>query len=150
MFEDDDQLRVRNLPLYKKGEEVLDLVQQIADLIPEEDDHLGFIKDFMIEDAYMLTAKIVTAEAGDLYDLRMENAAIIRKAARDLMVQYHSLELFGFEFVEYYDMVRNLIEEYRVLFIEWVAGFDKWNYTIDRWGIFNPPGISPFDPDPEL
>jgi len=97
-----------------------------------------------------LTAKIVNAEAGELYDIRMENAAIIRKSARDLMVQYHSLEMFGFEYVEYYDMVRNLIEEYRVLFIEWVAGFDKWNYTIDHWGLFNPPGISPFDSDPEL
>jgi len=78
----------------------------------------------------------------------MENAAIIRKSARDLMLQNHSLEMFGFEYVEYYSMVRDLIEEYRLLFIEWVAGFDKWNYIIDRWGLFNPPGVGPFDVDP--
>jgi len=46
-------------------------------------------------------------------------------------------------------MVRDLIEEYRLLFIEWVAGFDKWDYVIDRWGLFNPPGIGPFDKDPD-
>jgi hypothetical protein len=43
----------------------------------------------------------------------------------------------------------DLIEEYRLLFIDWVAGFDKWNYYIDRWGLFNPPGVGPFDKDPD-
>jgi len=150
MFEDDDNDRVRNLPIFRKGEEILELVQQIADLIPEEDEHLLFIKDFMIEDALMLTSKIVNAEGGKLYDIRMENAAIIRKSACDLMIQNHSLEMFGFEHVEYYSMVRDLIEEYRLLFIDWVAGFDKWNYVIDRWGLFNPPGVGPFDPDSDF
>ncbi len=26
---------------------------------------------------------------------------------------------------------RDLIEEYRLLFIDWVAGFDKWDYVIE-------------------
>jgi hypothetical protein len=150
MFEDDDDLRVRNLPIYKKGEEILELVQQIADLMPEEDEYLKYLKDFMMEDAYMLTVKVVGAEVGELYDLRMENAAIIRKAALDLKLQNHTLEDLGFEHVEYYSMVRDLIEEYRLLFIDWVAGFDKWDYVIDRWGLFNPPGVGPFDPEPDF
>lgn len=77
----------------------------------------------------------------------MENATIIRKCARDLMVRYHSLEAFGFEHVEYYKMVRQQIEEFRLLFIDWVASFDPWNYIVDDWGLFNPPGVSPFDKD---
>jgi len=28
-------------------------------------------------------------------------------------------------------------------------GFDKWDYVIDRWGLFNPPGVGPFDKDPD-
>jgi hypothetical protein len=84
-----------------------------------------------------------------MYDLKMENAAIIRKAACDLMVQRHSLDMFGFEYVEYYQIIRDLIEEYRLLFIEWVAGFDKWDYIIDWWRLFNPPGIGPFGKDPD-
>jgi hypothetical protein len=28
-------------------------------------------------------------------------------------------------------------------------GFDKWDYIIDRWGLFNPPGVGPFDKDPD-
>jgi len=62
----------------------------------------------------------------------MECAAIIRKSARDLMVQNHSLGAFGFEQVTNYSMVRELIEEYRLLFIGWVQSFDPWNYITDK------------------
>jgi hypothetical protein len=141
--------RVENLPIYKKGEEIYQVTRKICDLIPEDNEHLQFVKGDMLADASLLTVKVAGAEGGDLYDLRMEAAAIIRKAARDLMVSNHSLEMFGFEEVEYFDIVRDLIEEYRLLFIEWVAGFDQWNYVIDRWGLFNPPGVGPFDKDPD-
>ena len=26
---------------------------------------------------------------------------------------------------------------------------NKWDYIIDRWGLFNPPGVGPFDKDPD-
>ena len=147
--EDDDIVHPEKLPIYLKGKEILDLVIKISDLIPEKDEHLNDVKGCMLSDAAMLTVKVAGAEAAGLYDLKMENAAIIRKAARDLMVLQHSLDAFGFEYVEYYQMVRDLIEDYRLLFINWVAGFDKWDYIIDRWGLFNPPGIGPFDKDPD-
>ena len=145
--EENDLNEYEKLPLFLKGKEILDVITDILALIEDDNEHLDIIKQFILEDAYMLTAKIAGAEGGDLYDLRMENAAIIRKAARDLMVQNESLEMFGFEHVQYYSIVRDLLEEYRLLFIDWVAGFDKSNYIVDRWGLFNPPGVGPFDED---
>lgn len=149
MFDENDELMPENLPLYKKGQEIFDVVKEITDLIPEDNDMLQDIKGQMLSDAAMLTVKVAGAEGGDLYDIRMQNAAIIRKAAMDLMVQNHSLDAYGFEYVEYFQIVRNLIEEYRLLFIDWVKGFDQWNYIIDRWGLFNPPGVGPHDKDPD-
>lgn len=151
MFDDSDELEKKapeNLPIYKKGQEIYEVVKEITDLIPENNEILQDIKMQMLSDAAMLIVKVAGAEGGDLYDIRMQNAALIRKAANDLMVQNHSLEAFGFEYVEYFNIVRNLIEEYRLLFIDWIEGFDKWNYIIDRWGLFNPPGIGPHDKDP--
>lgn len=157
MFEDDDyddesfedyqkrQENVMKMPLFLKGEEILEVVRQLIDLIPEEDELLNSLKGILLEDAFMLTSKILSAEAVEIYDLKMENATLIRKAARDLMVQNHTLKDFGFEHTEYFQIVRNLLEEYRLLFIDWVATFDINNYIIDRWGLFNPPGVSPFD-----
>jgi len=67
---------LEQMPLYRKGREILDLVRRIADLIDDDDKQLSWLKGFMLEDAYMLTAKIANAEGGDLYDIRMENDEI--------------------------------------------------------------------------
>ena len=139
----------KELPIYRKGKEIFDVVHQITELIPEDNERLQSIKGLMIADAAQLTVKVAGASAAGLYDMKMEAATIIRKAARDLMVSNHSLEMFGFNEVHYFQIVRDLIEEYRLLFIDWVAGFDKWDYMIDRWGLFNPPGVGPFDKDPD-
>ncbi|MEQ8684790.1 MAG: hypothetical protein RIE86_05845 [Imperialibacter sp.] len=144
-----DETDPRTLPIFKKGQEILETVRLIGNLIPEDDEMLQDIKGHMLSDAALLTVKVAGAEAGDLYDIRMEAAAIIRKAARDLMVQNHSLDMHGFKEVRYYQLVRDLIEEYRLLFIDWVAGFDTNNYIVDQWGLFNPPGIGPFDENDE-
>jgi len=149
MFDDENEIDLKELPIYKKGWEIYEVVRQICDLIPDDDEMLGHVKSIMLEDAMLLTVKVAGATAGQLYDLKMESATIIRKAALDLMIQNHSLEMFGFEYVEYFQIVRNLLEEYRLLFIDWVAKFDRWNYIIDRWGLFNPPGVGPFDHDPD-
>jgi superfamily I DNA and RNA helicase len=58
------------------------------------------------------------------------------------MVAYHGLEMYGFKDVKYYQIVRDLIEEFRVLFVEWVASFNQKHFIVDKWGLFNPPGIS--------
>jgi hypothetical protein len=148
-FNEEENIDSKSLPLFRKGREIVDLVHEIADLIPDDNEHLQTVKGFMLEDAATLYIKVAGASAGELYDLKMEAAALIRKAARDLMIQNHALEMFGFKEVHYYELVRALIEEYRLLFIDWVAGFDKWDYVIDRWGLFNPPGVGPFDHDPD-
>ena len=148
----DDEVDIpqpEKLPIYQKGKEIFDIVIKITDLIPENNEYLMEVKSCMLSDAALLTVKVAGTEAAGLYDLKMENAVIIRKAARDLMVQQHSLDMFGFEYVDYFQIVRDLIEEYRLLFIDWVAGFDKWDYIIHRWGLFNPPGVGPFDKEPD-
>lgn len=149
MKSEDEQFGAEKLPIFIKGKEIFEVVDQICKLIPEDNEMLQEIRSQMYSDAALLSVKVAGAEAGGLYDIKMENAAIIRKAARDLMVQNHSLKAFGFKEVEYFNIVRELIEEYRLLFIDWVAGFDQWEYVIDRWGLFNPPGVGPFDKDPD-
>jgi hypothetical protein len=132
-----------HLPIYHKGREIFSLTAQIVALVEEDEDIHGPLKELMLEDAALLTVKVAGAEAADLYDLRMENAAIIRKAARDLLLHCTSLEVFGFREVHYFKLLQQAIEEFRLLFIEWVQSFDPWNYVVDQWGLFNPPGIFP-------
>lgn len=142
--------QARNMPIYQKALQILKLTEGLVQIIPKEDE---FLQDtsvkYMMEDAMVIPSKIIGAEAADLYDLRMENAAIIRKSARDLYVQAGSLRHHGIENVEYADLLRKEIDEFRLLFIDWVASFDVWNYVKDSWGLFNPPGVNAHDKDPD-
>lgn len=137
------------MPLYQKAISILDIVDRIVELIPEENEYLSDIAGYMYEDAMQLAPKIAGAVGSDLYDLQMENATIIRKCAREVYVSCNILVAEGFKEVEYLDILRGEIEEFRVLFAEWVKTFDQWNYIIDRWGLFNPPGVNFDDVDPD-
>ena len=143
--------RLKNLPIYKKAEEIFKLTDALIKTLPSDDEFLQETTvKFMLEDAMIIPVKISGAEAVDLYDLKMENAAIIRKAARELYVRAGSLRYEeNVENKEYIELLRNEIEAFRFLFIDWVAEFDEWNYIIDRWGLFNPPGVSAHDKDPD-
>lgn len=142
---------LKKMPIYIKAMEILKIVDRITKLVPEENEILFEVSRNMNADALQLAPKIAGAEGVDLYDIKMENAAIIRKCAREIYVQCNSFLIYGDDFkeVEYLDVLRSEIEEFRVLFAEWVKTFDEWDYIIDRWGLFNPPGVNYDDPDPD-
>lgn len=129
-------------PIYQKSAEILDTLKAITDLFPEDNRSLQFMKEQILGDAMLIQAKLVGAFSTPLYDIKMENATFIRKACRDLTASYHSLEMFDFEDVNYYQIVQELLEEFRFLFIDWVANFNPKHFITDSWGLFNPPGIS--------
>lgn len=132
----------RNTPLFRKSQEIYEALKTITALFPEDNDYLHDVKQNLLGDSMIIQAKISGAEAVKLYDIKMENAAIIRKAARDIMVGGNCLAMFGFEDAKYYKVVRELVEEFRILFAEWVEGFNPKHFIVDDWGLFNPPGIS--------
>lgn len=128
-------------PIYQKAEEIYHTLRTITDLIPEENKHLQFTKNLILENIVTILAKLSGAELVKLWDIKMENAALIRKCARELMVLYHPLKMLDFEEAEYYLIVRKQLEEFRLLFREWVADFNPEHFIVDEWGLFNPPGI---------
>ena len=151
-------MRFENHPLYKKASYISELSFQIADVVKKEavdqtDEYYRAtwenLAQFIREDAMMMTAKVAGGVGADLYDILMENAAIIRKCAKDIQLHLTGLEIHEYKDLEYLDLLRDEIEEFRILFAEWVKTFDPWNYYIDRWGLFNPPGVNYDDPDPD-
>lgn len=162
MFEDNNEdKRFRDFeeaPIYKKAMLIWDLAHRIAELAAKtktntdtdfERDILNDYSNYIMEDASKIAPKIAGAWGDQIYDLKMENAAIIRKAARELSVHMTALEMYGFKETDYCDLLRKEIEEFRILFAEWVKTFDPWDYIIDRWGLFNPPGVNYDDIDPD-
>jgi len=142
---------LQKFPLYQKAEQIFKITQGLVEIVPADNEFLQETTvRFMMENAMIIPAKIAGAQAVELYDLKMENAAIIRKAARELYVQAGSLR-FEEDILDkdYILLLRKEIDEFRLLFIDWVAGFDVWNYIKDNWGLFNPPGVNAHDKDPD-
>lgn len=148
-FERADSLLPEDASLYQKGKEIFDLVNEVADLVPEDDLMMRETKQFMRENASLLVIKVAGAYSADLYDLKMESAAIIRKAGLELLTQCSGLKVMDFQYPQYLQLIRDAVDEYRILFAEWVKTFDPQDYIIDRWGLFNPPGVRYDDPDPD-
>ncbi|WP_298543765.1 hypothetical protein [uncultured Aquimarina sp.] len=149
---------IKGMPIFKKAEIIRELTQKIVDIISREESNaqndyeakmLDQYAEYLFTNSSIIPAKIAGAESGDIYDLRMENAAIIRKSAREIITDCRGLEIAGFKEVDYLNLIRNEIEEFRILFTEWVKTFDQGNYIIDRWGLFNPPGVNYDDQDPD-
>lgn len=142
---------LHQFPLYQKAEQIYKITRGLVEIVPADNEFLQETTvRFMMKNAMIIPAKIAGAQAVELYDLKMESATIIRKAARELYVQAGSLRFEeAISDQDYIHLLRNEIEEFRLLFIDWVAGFDVWNYIKDNWGLFNPPGISAHDKDPD-
>jgi hypothetical protein len=142
----------RRTPLFKKAEEIRELAEAIVDSAPdiEEDEGSRFeasmmeaSKNEILSNAYMIGAKIAGAYGMDLYDLQMENACLIRRACREMVVALRGLEMAGHSEQAHFDLLRNAVEEFRPLFADWVATFKDSERMWDDWGLFNLPGDVP-------
>jgi hypothetical protein len=125
--------------LYKQWQEVMFVLKGILMQVLEggTDDMQGMEQDMaqmLMTDACVIGAKIRSSEAGDIYILRMENAAIIRQLAQSIASR---LLLFEDESVDpvHVRVVRNEINKFRLLFIVWVNTFEKDEFK-DDWGLF--------------
>ena len=143
------QDNLNKLPIYQKAELIYQLVESLVASLSEGDEFIQVTKEIMMADAMIISAKIAGAEGGDLYSIRMQNAAIIRNHGMSLYVQVGSLRfLKDYKDLEYIKLIREQLDEFRLLFIEWVDGFDTNNHVWDDWELFNPKGaIQPTDLD---
>lgn len=134
--------------LADKGKELFKIVYTLQEDLPDSD-MLKQQKAFMMEDVLILRTKIAGASGNTLYSIKMENATLIRKAAMSLYISKHSFALEEYTGMHYFDMLRDVIDEFREIFIDWVDSFDKWEYIKDDWNLFNPPGVHARDKDPD-
>ncbi|MBP6643362.1 MAG: hypothetical protein KA186_09745 [Flavobacteriales bacterium] len=157
-MQDDDELAsdgYHNTPLFQKAEEIRELATAIVEGAPDDavatdperqrfaENMLEHSKDDIMANAYLIGAKIAGAYGMGLYDLQMENACLIRRACREMVVALRGLEMGGHKEEAHFDLLRNAVKEFRPLFVEWVTTFKESDRMWDDWGLFNLPGDVP-------
>ncbi|MCO5947459.1 hypothetical protein [Mucilaginibacter flavidus] len=126
--------KYEKLPVYQKAQELFDLAEVIADALKEDEmkEHLAVQ---MFTNAALIQAKIAGAEGGGLYTLRMQNAVLIKLATQDMFNAISFASMVEINEEDYVDLMRDKIDEFRLVFNDWVRGFDKTYDIPDNWAI---------------
>ena len=119
--------------LYNQSREIYQLAKLFCETLTGE--YAAHTTNLVMENAGAVPVKIIGAEAGDLYVLRMENAAIIRLNYRQLLEQIGFSRVINIGKDEYSELLLAEIEKFRKLFTEWVDSFETDKIT-DDWGVF--------------
>jgi hypothetical protein len=133
---DEEDKRVRNMPLMQKANEIFDLTHAICESMPDDNEFTGMYRGLLMENAMMLAPKIAGAESIQDYGLKMENAVIIKVNAMQLRTQLNGCEMFDLVKEDYLEILREAIDEFKILFAEWVKKFEKYDIYDDGWGLW--------------
>ncbi len=126
--------KYEQLPVYQKAQELFDLVEVIGEAL-KEDEMKESLAAQMFTNAAMIQAKIAGAEGGGLYSLRMQNAVLIKLAVQDMFNAVSFASIVEINEKDYVDLMREKVEEFRLIFNEWIRGFDKTYDIPDNWAI---------------
>ncbi|HEY8782702.1 MAG TPA: hypothetical protein VIM16_13850 [Mucilaginibacter sp.] len=126
--------KYEKLPVYQKAQELFDLAEIIADAL-KEDKMKEHLAAQMFSNAALVQAKIAGAEGGDLYSLRMQNAVLIKLAVQDMFNAVSFASMVKINEKDYVDLMRDKVEEFRLVFNDWIRSFDKTYDIPDNWAI---------------
>lgn len=130
-----------NHPLFKKANDIIDLVTAIVESLPEGVKEI--YESTLTESAYMLAPKLAGAMGSESWLICMQNGALIRYHAEYLLTATSGLKMFMEEDdvkinQDYIALMRKEMLEFQKLFVEWTKEFNKLEreeYT-DEWGLF--------------
>jgi len=141
-------VKIHGNALFKKAIDILNLTETICDVLPD-DDHADITRRLMLENAMIVPAKIKGALGVDeVYSIVMESAVIIKVNICQLKAQLWACNAIHDIEDKYLDVLKDEIEEFKKIFIQWVSSFDKENDLPDDWHLFNDPATFPDDDEP--
>jgi hypothetical protein len=129
-----EQEKIYKHPLMIKAKEIIGLTRALVGSLDEARREL--YGGLMLEDAMVMSAKFAGAESIPDFVLKMEKAVIMKVHAKSLNSMTYQLALEETHAEEHLELLRQAIEEYRKLFIEWIRSFDPAEKYDDGWGIF--------------
>ncbi|WBO84004.1 hypothetical protein [Hymenobacter yonginensis] len=103
------------------------------ELRPEDVRGIG---ELMLSNGFQLAAKLAAARATTDYGRSMELAMLIKVAAESLLTQTSLCRELRLTHPDYIQTLRRELDEFRLLFRDWVATFDPTDHYDDGWGLF--------------
>jgi hypothetical protein len=103
--------KFEKLPVYQKSQELFDLADVIAESLKEDSmkEHLAI--------------------------QMCSNAVLIKMAVQDMFNAVSFASMVKINEEDYVQLMREKVEEFRLVFVEWIRGFDKTYDIPDNWAI---------------
>lgn len=121
--------------LYCQWREVFGLVMAFIETLPEEENESLSTKSMICQNAYIVAPKIISASGDTLYQVKMENAALIRFNCHQMWEQVGFAVLTNKADVAHEEVIEEALNKFKELFRNWVATFKRDEYE-DEWGLF--------------
>lgn len=131
-----EQERISNLPVMIQAGQLYDVVNGIVETFSSNDEISLHYKEVMLSDVRKLRNRIIATEDAEHFSLKMENAVLVKVAAQNLLAQEAGLNLLNLADPSYLEVLRNEIETFRLLFIDWTNSFDRSRDMDDGWNLF--------------
>lgn len=131
-----EQERISNLPVMIQAGQLYDVVNGIVETFSTNDEISLHYKEVMLSDVRKLHNRIIATEDAEHFSLKMENAVLVKVAAQNLLAQEAGLNLLSLADPSYLEVLRNEIEAFRLLFIDWTNSFDRSRDMDDGWNLF--------------
>jgi len=126
--------KIFNHPLMKKAKDILALTRALVGSLDEARREL--YGSIMLQDAMLISSKFAAAESTADYVSKMEKGVFIKVHAKNLNGMTYQLAMEETHAEEHLELLRAAIEEYRILFQNWLSQLDPNEKTDDGWGIF--------------
>jgi hypothetical protein len=116
--------------------EILKTVESLVESLSETDKKM--YASHLSESSLIMCAKIAGAVGSDSWLICIQNAAIVRHHAEYLLTATSGMRHMTAADKNYIMVLRTEIEEFRMLFKEWVSGFKEMDADgfDDEWGLF--------------
>ena len=121
--------------LYNQQREVFGLVIAFAENLPDEENERLSAKALIYENAFIIASKIISASGDTLYQIKMENASLIRFNCRQMWEQIAVAVMLGIADKIHKEVIEDSLKRFKELFRSWVTLFKK-DEIEDEWGLF--------------
>ena len=130
-------MRIYNMPVMIKANDILDLIRAIgASMRDDYDIRIDGTRETMRIEGLDLVAYIERAECRATYSDKMECAVAARFQIRNIIENLEVSERFDYINKDYIDILLEDIDEFKPIFRAWVKSFDKSDIYDDGWGLW--------------
>jgi hypothetical protein len=129
-----EDARVQSMPIVQKAALISDLIISFCEHLGDSGVEAEY-KKILLNAGFEICNKLVIGETSTYFNVKLENAVLVKIAAKKVLHQLAGMKVLGISDIEYSQLIENELDEFKSLFNSWVNEFDKTVTLTDGWDL---------------